>query len=211
MGIFDTIKNIDEFVDKGIAKTVGTVITIAIKKYDELVGKNLVVLGMQESGKTQFIKTLQNKPYSEYLQTAESDFDTFEVSLHNGKTIKFSRGTDIGGSDHYISQNRELASKADIAILVFDAYKFYTDQEEYVFQTRVRFDFFKDGIGSPKQKIVVGSFADKFSTKAEKERAKKFVFDNLKDVYPDLCDSLFFMIDMRKRDQVLKICEKIFS
>lgn len=189
------------------AKPLGGMVAEVTAKMFE---KNIVVLGMQESGKTQFIKTLQGKPYEEYMQTSESNFESFDFELSNGTHIKFASGTDIGGSERYISRNRELASKGDVAVLVFDIYKFNMDSD-YAFQTRVRFDFFKDGIGKPKKKIVVGSFADKFATKVERENAKAFVFSNLKEVYPDLCDSSFFMIDMRERTQVIKICDKIFS
>lgn len=172
--------------------------------------KKIAVLGMQESGKTQFLKTLQGVPYAYYSQTSEDEYDEFSVTLNSGRSIKIGSGTDIGGAVHFIERYKKIASGCDAVILVFDVYKFKNDSS-YNFDTRCRFDFFKNGIDiSDDKKVVIGSFADKFTTDEEKTKAQSYVYEQLRSVYPNIEAHNFFMRDMRDRNQIMEVINKIF-
>lgn len=172
--------------------------------------KKIAVLGMQESGKTQFLMTLKNEEYSSYLQTAENEYDGFDVVLPSGKTIKIASGIDLGGSDHYISEYKRVSSGCDAVIFVFDAYKF-KNNAEYRLKTRSRAQFFHDGLCiQDGNKVIMGSFADKFTTKDELVKAIDYVHEHLKDVYPNIKNSNFFIADMRDRELIMNCISKIF-
>lgn len=171
--------------------------------------KKIAVLGMQQSGKTQFLKTLQNIPYSTYLQSTEVEYDEFSVTLPNGKEIKIASGTDLGGAEHFINRYNRISSGCDAVIFVFDVYKFKNDAD-YRLNTRARIEYFRDMSVSNSRKVVMGSFADKFSSDEDKVKAQDFVYSNIGDIYPDIKAHNFFMKDMRNRDQILDVCGKLF-
>lgn len=174
--------------------------------------KKIAVLGMQESGKTQFLKTLQNIPYSNYLETSEKEYESFDVTFPNGKTVKIESGIDIGGSDslRFVGRYKEIAAGCDAVILVFDIYKFQNNDDYRLFTTS-RFQFLHDGLDVPEEKkVVIGSFADKYTTEEEKLKAQKFVYEKLSDVYPKISAHNFFMRDMRDRNQILEVLQKVF-
>lgn len=174
--------------------------------------KKIAVLGMQGSGKTQFLKTLQGIPYSSYLETSEVEYESFDVKFPNGKTVKIESGIDIGGSDspRFVGRYKEIAANCDAVILVFDVYKFQQDSE-YRLMTRSRFEFLNNGLdGLDDRKVVIGSFADKYTTEEEKVKAQRFVYENLSDVYPQISARNFFMRDMRERSQVLDVLQRVF-
>lgn len=172
--------------------------------------KKIAVLGMQESGKTQFLKTLKNEEYSSYIQSAEIEYDGFDVVLPSGKNIKIASGIDLGGSEHYISEYERVSSGCDAVIFVFDVYKF-KNNDDYRLNTRSRVQYFHDGLSvQGGNKVIVGSFGDKFTTKEEMAKAIDYVHEHLKDVYPDIKSSNFFIADMRDRELIMKCISKIF-
>lgn len=91
-----------------------------------------------------------------------------------------------------------------------DVYKFQQDSE-YRLMTRSRFEFLNNGLdGLDDRKVVIGSFADKYTTEEEKVKAQRFVYENLSDVYPQISARNFFMRDMRERSQVLDVLQRVF-
>ncbi|MBO4333321.1 MAG: hypothetical protein J5875_09190 [Paludibacteraceae bacterium] len=171
--------------------------------------KKIAVLGMKESGKTQFLKTLQNIPYSTYLESTEVEYDEFSVTLPNGKEIKIASGTDLGGAVHFINRYNRISSGCDAVIFVFDVYKFKND-EDYRLKTRARIEYFRDMSVPNSRKVVIGSFADKFSSEEDKVKAQDFVYSKIGDIYPEIKAHNFFMKDMRNRDQILYVCGELF-
>lgn len=172
--------------------------------------KKISILGMKESGKSQFLKTLQKKPYSQYLQTAIDDYEAFPLILTSGKTVIITSGKDIGGGDSFVQQYKKISTGADAVFFVFDVYKFLHD-DKYKIQTRARLQFIGDGLGIPEYKrAVIGSHADQFADDVKKAEAQQQVIENLKDIYKPIFNN-FFMRDMRDYNQVIEICDKLLS
>ncbi|MBO4333319.1 MAG: hypothetical protein J5875_09180 [Paludibacteraceae bacterium] len=116
----------------------------------------------------------------------------------------------MGGSDHYISEYKRVSSECDAVIFVFDAYKFKND-EDYRLKTRSIAQYFHDGLCIPDgNKVIIGSFADKFTTKDELAKAIDYVHEHLKDVYPNIKNSNFFIADMRDRELIMNCISKNF-
>lgn len=172
--------------------------------------KKIAVLGMKESGKTQFLKTLQKEKYSIYFQTSVADYDKFPLVLTSGKIVEIASGIDIGGGVGYVQQYKKISMDADAVFFVFDVYKFVHDAE-YRVHTRARLQFIDDGLGIPEHKrAVIGSHADMFADDKKKIEGQHFAIQNLKDIYKPIYNN-FFMRDMRDYNQAIEICDKLLS
>lgn len=170
--------------------------------------KKISILGMKESGKTQFLKTLQREPYQKYLQTGTDDYEKFPLLLTSGKVVEIASGKDIGGSDSFVLQYKKISKDADAVFFIFDVYRFKSDVE-YRKQTRARLQYIDDELGIPESKrAVIGSHADQFVDDAKKREGQHFAIENLQDIYKPIFTN-FFMRDMRKYNQVIEICDKL--
>lgn len=171
--------------------------------------KKIALLGMSESGKTQFLKTLQGEPYDKYKQSSDLSYEDFHIKLPSGKEMIIDSGIDLGGSDHYIFRYKKTIEGCDVVILVFDVFKF-TKNEDYRLLTRSRFDLFSNGTDFMNSKVfIIGSHSDNFKNDEMRTKAQNLVYEQLREAYPDINSENFTMIDMRNKEQVFNYCEKI--
>ena len=172
-------------------------------------GKTLAVLGMQASGKTQFYKTLQNLEYTGYEATSVNEYDGFDIKLAD-RTIHIKKGKDIGGTEAYIKQYYEkMISENEIVVFVFDVYAYLNDRA-YLRNANARFDFVNQH-RNEKSVVILGSHLDKIPKKERKTVIGKVQQMNKDKAYASLFSVNFFVADIRNKDAVQEIVEKIFT
>lgn len=172
-------------------------------------GKTLAVLGMQASGKTQFYKTLQNLEYTGYEATSVNEYEGFDIKLTD-RTIHIKKGKDIGGTEAYIKQYYEkMISENEIVVFVFDVYAYLNDGA-YLRNANARFDFVNQH-RNEKSVVILGSHLDKFPKKERKTVIGKVQQMNKDKAYAGLFSVNFFVADIRNKEAVQEIVEKIFT
>ena len=172
-------------------------------------GKTLAVLGMQASGKTQFYKTLQNLEYTGYEATSINEYKGFDIKLTD-RTIHIQKGKDIGGTEAYIKQYYEkMITDNEVVVFVFDVYAYLNDGT-YSRNTNARFDFINQH-RNEKDIVILGSHLDKFPKKERKAVIGKVQQMNKDKIYAGLFSVNFFVADIRNKDAVQEIAEKIFT
>lgn len=172
-------------------------------------GKTLAVLGMQASGKTQFYKTLQNLEYTGYEATSINEYKGFDIKLTD-RTIHIQKGKDIGGTEAYIKQYYEkMMTDNEVVVFVFDVYAYLNDGT-YSRNTNARFDFINQH-RNEKDIVILGSHLDKFPKKERKAVIGKVQQMNKDKIYAGLFSVNFFVADIRNKDAVQEIAEKIFT
>lgn len=172
-------------------------------------GKTLAVLGMQASGKTQFYRTLQNLEYTGYEATSVNEYEGFDIKLAD-RTIHIKKGKDIGGTEAYIKQYYEkMMNDNEVVVFVFDVYTYLNDGT-YSRNTNARFDFINQH-RNEKSIVILGSHLDKFPKKERKAVIGKVQQMNKNKIYAGLFSVNFFVADMRNKDAVQEIAEKIFT
>lgn len=164
---------------------------------------------MQGAGKTLFYNQLKNEKFNgEYHTTggaATIEEFTFEI---NGKKIKFKKGKDIGGGEELIRFYYEnLLNESDIAFFLFNVSKYIKDKT-YMSETNARIDFIHRH--KPKQIVLVGTHLDEYSNNDRSTVLGKVQTLVLQKSYARLFDSNFFVLDLRDRNTVLRIMEKLF-
>lgn len=191
----------------------GTVLAIAIANSDgsenntKIVGKSMGILGPQESGKTQLLKTLQNKPYEKYEATSTDDYSAFSTEI-NGRTITFQHGRDIGGDEKYIKDYyKKFILEKDAIFFVFDVTKYLNDNS-YAFDVRARIDFIYDHLKQinnyQSKYLLIGSHMDKLSSSRQKEALKTLQSSVAGKRYSTMFHNNLLLCDLTDRSNFLK-------
>ena len=102
---------------------------LASKIIKKFAGTSIGVLGMPESGKTQFLMNLQGKgeeyKNKTYQGTSTYEYKKFTYTTNDNKKYKIKGGTDIGGDIYNIKPYYETFLKnKDICIFLFDIQKY---------------------------------------------------------------------------------------
>lgn len=177
------------------------------KNNTKIVGKSMGILGPQESGKTQLLKTLQNKPYEKYEATSTDDYSAFRTVI-NGRTITFQQGRDIGGDERYIKEYyEEFILKKDAIFFVFDVTKYLNDNS-YAFDVRARIDFIYDHLKQinnyQSKYLLIGSHMDKLSSSRQKEALKTLQSSVAGKRYYKMFHNNLLLCDLTDRSNFLK-------
>lgn len=178
-------------------------------KTDPVKGTTMAVLGMQASGKTQFYKTLQNIKYTGYEATSVNDYEGFDIKLSD-RTIHIRKGIDIGGTEAYIKQYyKKMICDNEIVVFVFDVYRYLNDSS-YSRNTNARFDFINRH-RNEKSIVILGSHLDNFPESKRKNIIEQVQQRNNGKDHAELFSVNFFTLDMRSKEAVQKVAEKIFK
>lgn len=186
-------------------------------------GKSLGILGMQEAGKTQILRNLQNKPYHAYEATSTDDYSCFTANI-NGRSIEFQQGRDIGGGELYIRDYYENFIKGkDIILFVFDVSR-YIKNERYARDVRDRLDFiyrklrenrgdgvsdvFWDNVVFKKKYLTIGSHMDKLSSSEQKTAISKLQATVSGKCYSQMFHNNLLLCDLTKRDDFFKLLKE---
>lgn len=202
----------------------GVVIGVILENSTPTVGKKLGVIGMKGAGKTTYLS---------HLGLVEHDgggtkWKTYEAKMvHVGnRDLKIASGMDIGGEEGFVKLYKPWLigdEKKDIIIFIFNGYRYLND-EEYGKDTRSRLDFIyntykqaNNDVKEYKNIVLMASHLDEYvkKDKYSGEDVKKMQDDIIKSVaskeYDALFKNNFFVVDLRNKEFVDKINNKIFA
>ncbi len=175
----------------------------------KLEGKILGVLGMPESGKTQFLMNLRGKEYKSYQQTNVDKYETFIFKIGD-RQIKIEGGEDIGGSEHNIrSYYEKFLKEKDNCIFLFNIQK-YKDEPNYRKDTNARLDFINNHVTDHSKFAIIGTHVDQ--AKIEKGQSILAIVQNLVEgkPYARLFNYNFFASNLLNEDDMNTITRKLF-
>lgn len=178
-------------------------------KTKKLEGKSMGVLGMSASGKTLLLRSLQGKPYEEYEQTSNEEYDSFTLTIGT-RSIKIAAGKDIGGVEENVKPYYESFLKdKDICMFLFDLQRYLNDNE-YMDQTNARFDHIYRHLIKEKKYAIIGSHVDKVKIK-KGESIINIVQSKVADKpYANLLKENFFTRNLTDKKDIETLVEKLF-
>lgn len=182
---------------------------------EPIAGKKIAVLGMQGSGKTQFLANIRNEDYKKYEATiGTEDYEKFNIEIGN-REVTIEGGKDIGGGEENIRfYYEDMIKNNEIVFFLFDAYK-YLNNNEYRDETQARLEFVnRHSEKRNKEVVIFSTFADKFENKENTSKAYMKIKDSVSEKpYRQLfVDNRFFLLDMRDKNVLInQILNKIFE
>lgn len=186
--------------------------------------RSLGIIGMQQSGKTRFLRFLQNKPYEDGTTGKKEEYEAFTYTTKSGKEIKISEGIDIGGSNDYRHYYKEIIEKNDVIFYFFDVEQYLRGDLNYERYCNSRFDaLVKTLVGdkkegwknvleakdSKKKLVVFATHKDKLNLKDD-EVIKRFGEKIREKWYADL-DNFTYPINTTDKEELKKVTDKIFA
>lgn len=180
----------------------------------KLIGKSIGVLGMKESGKTQFLKNLQGEGQKykkeKYQGTGIEKYEKFTCTIGE-KQYEIEGGTDIGGETYNIKPFYENFLKdKDICIFIFDVKK-YKDKSEYRKDTNARLDFINNHVENESKCAIIGSHVDKVKIK-EGESIITIVQKHVEGkAYARLLNTNFFAYNLTNEEDMNNLVNKLFK
>ena len=181
------------------------------KETTKISGTSLGILGMQEAGKTQLLRTLQNKPYSKRDEgTSTDDYAPFDITI-NGRQYKFQAGKDIGGDELYITPfYKQFIKDKDAVFFIFDVHR-YLDDSEYAKNVKIRLSLVyrhlkkKHNNQSISGKyLIIGSHMDELTSSQQKKTVKDVQASVAGKDYAALLLNNLLMCDLRNREELLE-------
>lgn len=197
----------------GAALIGGTIIVIATDSTDTTTteGKTMCVLGMQESGKTQFYMNLQGKSYNNYVATNKDDIPEFTFH-YNGKQILVKKGIDINGSSMSVkSYYEKLIYENEIIFFLFNVKK-YLNNKDYAFEVRARLEMiwrkYNDKSESKKHVVTLATHFDTLPDSEKKNVIKKLQESVVGKSYAPLFENNLIALDLTSKDFMKQLEEK---
>lgn len=176
----------------------------------------LGILGMQQAGKTRFLRFLQNKPFIEG-STGRDSYEQFEYKLSNGKVVTVMPGKDIGGGVLYWGGYNDIIDNTDLIIFFFDIDRYLRnelDSDKILYQRSCngRFEhIFSKTKNSNKPVIVIATHKDKCSFP---ESVMKRKFDELiqkeNKAYKEILKDIQY-VDLTNKIEIQNISNLIFN
>lgn len=193
---------------------IATTVVVVVKTIKKFSGTSIGVLGMPESGKTQFLMNLQGKgeKYKNegYQGTSKDEYKKFTYTTNDNKKYKIKGGTDIGGDIYNIKPYYETFLKnKDICIFLFDIQK-YKDNSKYRMETNIRLDFINNHVKDASECAIIGTHVDK--VKIEERLSiitivQKFVEGKK---YARLLNNNFFACNLTNEKDMNELVNKLF-
>ncbi len=139
-------------------------------------GKDIVILGGEAVGKTTLHNFLRlGKVAEHYKKTSYEKVPANRYKLEDLELV-LKDGVDIGGSDDFIREWRDLFKECDYCLYLFDTYRTHKDDQEYIERITKHLTFILKWSSSDKKQhnvYVIGTFADKvphFLSMSDKEK-----------------------------------------
>ena len=193
---------------------IATTVVVVVKTIKKFSGTSIGVLGMPESGKTQFLMNLQGKgeKYKNegYQGTRKDEYKKCTYTTNDNKKYKIKGGTDIGGDIYNIKPYYEpFLKNKDICIFLFDIQK-YKDNSKYRMETNVRLDFINNHVKDASECAIIGTHVDK--VKIEERLSiitivQKFVEGK---EYARLLNNNFFACNLTNEKDMNELVNKLF-
>lgn len=194
------------------ALTGGLTIILSMKS-KKVKGKSWCVLGPKAAGKTQFTCLMRGVDYKGYEATTQEKYVNFDCAI-NGECYHVSQITDISGDESVIkSFYEELILQSDVIVFVFDAKKYFSDDNEYLYRKKevygrlYRIAEIEEKLGQ-RETIVLATHRDELS----KEQQNTFfntVVNNAGEKSKKLLLYNFFLIDCTSKKEFNKLLHKI--
>jgi ADP-ribosylation factor family len=178
-------------------------------KTKKLEGKSMGILGMSASGKTLLLRSLQGKPYEEYEQTSNEEYDSFTLTIGT-RSIKIAAGKDIGGVAENVKPYYEsFLNDKDICVFLFDLQRYLNDND-YMEETNARFDHIYRHLIKEKEYAIIGSHVDKVKIK-KGESIINIVQSKVADKpYANLLKENFYTRNLTDKNDIETLVEKLF-
>ena len=183
-------------------------------------GKNLVILGTIETGKTTMHSFLR------YGEITEKHIATRREKKVKGNTfkledlkLKISKGKDISGQKDFEKEWKELYKNADICFYLFDSFKVYNNDKEYIgnIQNHLKHirSWKKECNPNPKT-IVIGTFADKIPiynelNESDIQKLDEILRKRIRLSYGQIASSEFFIGNLNKEKDLKKLVAEILN
>ena len=180
----------------------------------KLIGKSIGVLGMEESGKTQFLKNLQGEGQKykkeKYQGTGIENYEKFTCTIGE-KQYEIEGGIDIGGGPYNIPRfYEEFLINKDICIFIFDGQK-DKDDSQYRKDTNARLDFINNHVENESKCAIIGSHVDK--VKINKGESIITIVQKLVEgkEYARLLNTNFFACNLTNEEDMNNLVNKLFK
>ena len=183
-------------------------------------GKSLGVLGMVSSGKTSFLANLGVIDKLSAGTTVES-YAERKIKIKD-REILIQQGQDIGGAESFVVEfYKKWIMEKDIIIFIFDGERYISD-DDYRKDSQARMHFIytcfmdknagkttDEQINSLKNVVIIASHSDQYENGAEQMRTD--IINSITDKdYKDLFNTNVYGADLRNRQDVQSIADKIF-
>ena len=181
-------------------------------------GKDLVILGSIETGKT----TMHN--FLRYGQITETHKATRRKKKVKGNVfkledlkLKISRGKDISGQKDFEGEWKELYKNADICFYLFNSARVYNDDKEYIgnIQNHLKHirSWKKEFKQNPKT-IIIGTFADQIPIYKDLNNSNIQSLDEIlrkkiRLTYGKIAPSEFFIGNLSSETELKKLVAEI--
>lgn len=180
---------------------------VAKLKNDVKTSKKIAVLGLQQAGKTTFLRFLQgDKSYKEAGDAGTDVYEEFDMKI-NDKVITIAKNRDIGGSRHFVRSYKDVLKGAEMAFFLFDVSLFLSDNE-YFREFGARVDFLK-GLLDIKT-YFIATHPDKLKRVDENDlKVKISKLLEGKD-YQDYVTQKLFVINLCDEKKITEFVNKVF-
>lgn len=181
-----------------------------LSKDKMFVKKGLVILGMQDAGKTTIYDFLQGKKRAGVSSNVD-DYDEFTYSFDKENAIVIREGKDIGGGEEFIKKHYNKMindTNIDFCFFVFNSFKYLNDKT-YERNVNARFHIIYEKKILNKKTAIIGSFMDQF-TKQEKSNVYNRISERIthKSYAELLSKEYFHLIDLTKEIELKKFINK---
>jgi hypothetical protein len=141
----------------------GGTLAYLLNENKTIIEKGLIILGMQNSGKTTIYDFLQ-KTNKAGVTSKVDDYQEFKYTFKDKNSVTIRKGKDIGGRLEFVKPfYKKMINdpNVDVCFFVFNVFEYLND-EEYSGDVNARLHFlFENGILEKNYKII-GSYLDKF-------------------------------------------------
>lgn len=183
-------------------------------------GKNLVILGTIETGKTTMHTFLRNGEIIENHRATRREktvkANTFKLQ---DLKLKISKGKDISGQKDFHKDWKELYKDGDICFYLFDSSKVYNNDKAYIETIKNHLKHIGNWKTECKQipkTIVIGTFADQIPIYNELDdssiqKLDELLRDKIRLSYAKVAPSEFFIGNLSNEEDMKHLVGEILS
>src|SRR5690554_5995935 len=168
--------------------------------------KKIAILGLQQAGKTTFLRFLQgDKNYKKYTSSGMDKYDEFDMKVNN-KVVTIAKNFDIGGSEAFMRNYTTVLQNTEMAFFLFDVSLFFNDNEYYRnFCARV--DYLKNMTNV--KTYFIATHPDKLNNTDNELKIK--ISEKLKEKdYKNYVEQKLFIINLLEDKKLTEFVNKVF-